>query len=895
MTRDAPKRVLLIGWDAADWQMIRPLMDAGEMPNMKRFVDEGVSGNVATLQPPLSPMLWTSIATGKMADKHGVLGFAEVDERSGKVRPVTSTGRTCKAIWNILSEHGRPSGAINWYASHPAERIDGFVVTDRFAHPTGVLQESEPNLGWKTVPRSVHPAEDLEDLAKVRVHPQMITHEQVKAFIPGAADPESSRWEKVRELRSLLAHCATVHNAATAFMEARDWDFLGIYYDAIDRFAHAFMEFNPPQMGHVSDEDFALYRGVMDECYRFHDLMLGRLMKLVDEDTAVVILSDHGFHSGKTRPSGTSGIVDGQPAAWHRPYGVIAFWGPGIKKGSELFGATLLDVTPTILTMLGMDPARDMDGLPLTQIWEEPRLSSDRVETYETGSGAAVEDEDPEDGDRFDGDADEQILLQLRQLGYLAAADGDDEADETRGIVVDRTRNLGTVLMSSGRYREALAQFERVQEIDPEASGIRLSIGACLMSLGRFDDAEKLVVGKEDGLSARERMLLAMVCMRRGEHAASLSHLEAVRDSGESIQGIDTRVGDALVRLGRFEEAEVAYEHALARDPDDAEALDGIGVVYLNAGKAAEAVLSHTKSIALVRNRALTHLHLGEALVAVERTGWAIEAFVEAARISPWDAAPHARLADVYERLIGNEAKAAFHRKRAAQIRAVRQKKAEEMRSGDESRTETKDSASGNRAAKRVSNGAPITVVSGLPRSGTSLMMQMLHAGGMEVLSDGARGADDNNPKGYLELEAVKHTSTDSTWVDDAAGRAVKVIHALLRSLPEGYRYRVIFMKRRLDEVVASQDAMLGRIGRKGTTMGSDALRAAYAREYERIGAWLSDQPNFEVHEVSYNGLMDDPERVVAGVCGFVGGGLDAGRMLGVVDPSLYRERSGLD
>ncbi len=883
MTTLKPKRVLLIGWDAADWQMIQPLMDSGQMPNMKRFVDEGVSGNVATLQPPLSPMLWTSVVTGKHADKHGVLGFAEVDDATGKVRPVTSTGRTCKAIWNILSDHNRPSGIINWYASHPAEPVQGFVVTDRFAHPTGTLKENEPKLGWETIPNSVWPTEDLDDLSKVRVHPQMISLEQVMAFVPGADKPESASWEKIRELRMLLAHCATVHNSATAFMEARDWDFMGIYYDAIDRFAHAFMEFHPPQMDHVSDADFALYQGVMNECYRFHDLMLGRVMNLVDDDTAVVVLSDHGFHCGSTRPAGSSGIVDGQPAAWHRPYGIIAFWGPGMKKGGKLYGATLLDITPTLLTMFDMPPARDMDGLPLTQIWEEPRLCVERVDTYETGTHHSPNliDTQPAESVEDVENVDDQIMHQLRQLGYLS----NDEADS---IIVDRARNLGTVYMSTGRAREALEQFEKVQCTKPDTPGIQLSIGACYLALGQLNNAKAIAqsAAENQPKSARVHILLAMISTQQREHEHALDHLKSAHELDASIPGLITRIGDTYSLLNQWDQAEASYTQALDRDPDDAEALDGIGVVYQRTNRPHEAVLAHTQSIALVRNRAATHLHIGEALISIDRTGWAIESFVEAARIAPWDAAPHARLADIYKQLIGNQAKADFHRKRALQIRAAQRAKRETILKTspplDVART-SKD--------QPQSNGL-ITVVSGLPRSGTSLMMQMLEAGGMPILCDQVRQPDENNPRGYLELEAVKHTASDSTWLEEAPNHAVKAIHALLHLLPPTHEYAVIFMKRDLDEVVASQSSMLQRMGREGTTLTSEALLAAYAREYERIGGWLALQPNFRVLEVSYNQLIDTPGQVIQSLQEFIHMELDTHQMCSMIDPSLYRERN---
>ena len=124
------KKLLLIGWDAADWQMMNPLIDAGQMPTLKKLMDEGVSGNLATIRPMLSPMLWTSIATGKRADKHGIHGFLEPLPDGTNVRPVTSTSRKCKAIWNILNQSGLRSNVINWFASYPAEPINGAMVAN---------------------------------------------------------------------------------------------------------------------------------------------------------------------------------------------------------------------------------------------------------------------------------------------------------------------------------------------------------------------------------------------------------------------------------------------------------------------------------------------------------------------------------------------------------------------------------------------------------------------------------------------------------------------------------------------------------------------------------------------------------------------------------------------
>ena len=126
-------KVLLIGWDGADWEHIQPLLDEGLMPRLAGMIANGVMGNIATLYPILSPMLWNSVATGKPADEHGILGFTEPDVSHGGARPFASTSRKVKALWNILSQNGLRSNVVNWWASHPAEPIQGAVVSNSFA------------------------------------------------------------------------------------------------------------------------------------------------------------------------------------------------------------------------------------------------------------------------------------------------------------------------------------------------------------------------------------------------------------------------------------------------------------------------------------------------------------------------------------------------------------------------------------------------------------------------------------------------------------------------------------------------------------------------------------------------------------------------------------------
>ncbi len=173
------KKVLLIGWDAADWKIMHPLIDSEKMPTLKKFISEGVMGNLATLDPPLSPIMWTSIGTGKTADKHGVMGFTQPREDGSGIQPVLSTSRKVKAIWNILMQEGYKSHVIGWWPSHPADPINGVCISNFYHHSTGSLEDE-----WKMAPGTVHPPELADILAELRVHPEELTANHIAPFVP---------------------------------------------------------------------------------------------------------------------------------------------------------------------------------------------------------------------------------------------------------------------------------------------------------------------------------------------------------------------------------------------------------------------------------------------------------------------------------------------------------------------------------------------------------------------------------------------------------------------------------------------------------------------------------------------------------------------------------------
>ncbi len=225
------------------------------------------------------------------------------------------------------------------------------------------------------------------------------------------------------------------------------------------------------------------------------------------------------------------------------------------------------------------------------------------------------------------------------------------------------------------------------------------------------------------------------------------------------------------------------------------------------------------------------------------------------------------------------------HEKMAKQIKA---KKAEMEEAKPE--TKTKVESAPRKISADVLEKLTITIVSGLPRSGTSMMMQMLAAGGLTAFTDARREADESNPRGYFEHNRVKALAKDSTWLPEADGMAVKVVAPLLRYLPAGPTYRIVFMERDIEEILQSQSTMLARDGR--TSADREVLRRAYERQVAEAQAWAARQKRTEFMAIAYQDVLADAAAATARVNSFLGGSLNESAMAEAVDPSLHREHS---
>ena len=552
MARRVADQLLLIGWDAADWQMIRPLIDQGMMPTLARLVAGGVSGNLATIQPVLSPMLWNTIATGKRADKHGICGFVEPrPDRSG-IRPVSSTSRKCKALWNILSQSGLRSNVVSWFASHPAEPIAGAIVTDRYVSQCGVLPSD------RDFPEGTfHPPGMAADLKRLLVSPADLDADALLPFVPRAVEIDQRTDDRLLKLAHLIARTSTVHAAACWMLQHQPWDFMAIYYSAIDEFGHYFMPYHPPRLAGIAERDFGIYRDVMVGCYRFHDMLLDALLTYAGPETTVILVSDHGFQSQKGRP----GLNAWQhPETWHRPFGIACLHGPGIRRGEALYGASLLDVTPTILTLLGLPVGRDMDGRSWLEVLDA-HPGADYVDSWESidgesGQHATELREDPSDA--------AEAIRQLVALGYLDPPSEDTE-ETIRKVVRDRKINLAMALAGSRRAAAALPLWEELAREYPQEEGFLLQLALGLANLGRWQECQQVLDRIEGPLreSPYVQLTRAKILFEHEGPEAALAAVEAIMRQEPQDSSLLNRVGELLLRARVWDRAEAVFQQSL--------------------------------------------------------------------------------------------------------------------------------------------------------------------------------------------------------------------------------------------------------------------------------------------------------------------------------------------
>ena len=903
---DAPpaRRIMLIGWDAADWQMIDPLIEQGRMPHLARLIEGGVLANLATLHPIVSPMLWTSIATGKTADKHGIHGFTERDPKGG-ARMATSTSRRAKALWNIFQQAlGWRCNVVSWWASYPAEPLDGVTVSSQF------FNTRREDGKWQVPPHAVHPPEAARELLPFLVDIGEVDDSLVLPFIPGAAGIDQKKDDRLETFARLLAECCSVQAVATGLLERGNWDFTAVYFDAIDHFAHGFMPFHPPRLEHVPEADFEMYKDVMNGVYQFHDMMLGSLVELAGPETTIVLCSDHGFQSGSSRPHGNPREPAG-PVLWHREFGILVMNGPGIKRDERIYGATLLDVAPTLLTLAGLPLGRDMDGKPLLEALVYPAAPA-TIPSWDEVPGRDGRHPPGHEPAGTEGSSDE-LLRQFAALGYINDP-GEDREKAGADAERENRYNLAEVHLSTGRWAPAVTLLEGLAAGYPWESRYLHQLANAYLKAGQFRAAHELLdraypPGTPDAPPPIVVLhLWAKAKLRLREYQSAAEYLHYATERMLVSSGLWVENGWLWLELGALRAAERSFRRAVALDADAASAFHGLAHIHLRRRENPGAVDAALQAVQRLYHLPRAHLCLGVALARLERYDEALVAFHRAVQMVPDMIDGHRWLAALYSSRSPDSLRAGVHRNQARRLGRERAQAAAGKRALAEARRPIPDLPPA-RERERLgemarplpmaagASGRTFVLVSGLPRSGTSLMMQMLAAGGLPAQTDGERTADVDNPEGYLEWEAIKRVAREPQLLDEPGleRRAIKVVSALLAVLPRRHHYKVIFMTRPVTEIVRSQAKMIARLGTAGAGDDTEVMaKTLQTHRDESLAAMRRDPRIFEVLEVDYPALIADPAAWAARVAEFVGGDSlpTPERMAGVVRADLHRNRS---
>ena len=891
------KKLLLVGWDSADWKIIHPLLDAGELPGVARLVESGVSGNLTTLEPQLSPMLWTSIATGKMAYHHGVPGFTEVDPRTGAVVPVSAATRQCRALWEMLGERGLRSHVVSWFATQGEQHLDGKMVSNMFCHLSGTQKDQDPSEWPAPPPGTYWPPELAETMDDLRLSPHEIDPDEViRLFVLNAPEVDQTKDKRLWMLAQKLAEAFSTHNAATHLMEADpEWDFMAVYYRAVDEISHLFMPYHAPRMEGIPEADFEMYRDVVNSTYRLHDLFLQRLMQLAGPDTAVMLVSDHGFHSDHLRPKFTPRVPAGI-TVWHRPQGVIAACGPGFKKDELVFGARLLDIAPTVLHYFGLPVGEDMEGRVLEDVFTA-RRPVESIPTWENPD--APRQTRAESGP----DADKALLEQFVALGYI------DEIPDDPGQAKAETErendwNMARACMYGQRYEMALPLLEACYHAQPARTDYAQVLATCQLQLGLLDEADATIARASETFGRTEQadLIKASIAIQKKDFPGALTALEKVREKNPAELQLQLMLAQSYLALRQWENAEAAARQVLTIDFHNPQAFLTLARIQLHSDRAIEALQSALEAIGFQYGNPLGHFLLGAALVQLENFAEAERPLLNCLRLAPRFVRAQRLLARVYRHL-GQIDKASIcemqshkvllEEKIQARDKLAALRESTDARAAVRQREDAVKQAETERLKAEYDAIEPLDflIVSGLPRSGTSLMMQILQAGGIPLMADGQRTADEDNPEGYYEWEEIKKFAKNPRLIEPAAGKAVKIISALLPSLPGMHRYKILYMVRPTAQVVDSQWAMLAR---QGKMPKSEKQHLIETQEHHslQIRDVLKKSDRVELLEIDFPALIANPQPILEQLKKFLGDAFTPGpKVEACVKPSLHRQR----
>ena len=607
-------RLVVLGLDALDWQLVDELTAEGALPHFRKLLQGALQAELQVPAPLISPVIWTTIATGQPPHVHGVLDFLEPDPAGGPPHPVSAYSRKVPAIWEMLAASGKSVAVIGWWTTFPAQApLGGVVYSDRL---------TEQLLGLKSLlPGLADPPRAQEEALQLAVKPQDLTLEQLQAFAPiqpeEFAKPDQRGWEDpVAGLARLLAATFTVERLTAKELRASR-DALFVYLEGTDTVGHLFAPYRLPALPTVDPKEAQRFGQVVDRYMRWVDAWLGSILKELKPEDSLVILSDHGFTWGKDRPQVASGTHTATAVWWHRPVGVLIISAPTVPPSSQRLRGDVLQVAPLLLALAGLPQAAELPGTVPSWVEDPPPA---RVHyTALLGPPKVQRLELPPE-------AREEELAKLRALGYLGGGDSGPQSlpvaaspsPRFNRAEARRLNNQAASLAAAGQKEEAERVYRQAIAADPTYAAPHYNLSLLLRGQKRYQEADaELWQAVDAGLADPELTLV------RG--------------------ALDYRERGELAR------AEVLLQGGLARFPQSVPLLLNAGVFYGELGRLEDARKLLEKAVNLSPNNPRAHRNLAVALAGLGDREAAVAHLKETLRLDPSDTAAKNELA----RLLG--------------------------------------------------------------------------------------------------------------------------------------------------------------------------------------------------------------------------------------------------
>lgn len=561
-------KVVLLGLDGLDLSLLQELIEQDQLPTFRMLLQDGAYGNLESYQPIISPLIWTSIATGRMPADHGILGFSY--QQNQQTISIPSSKRNCAALWNITHHFNIPTTVLGWYATWPSETITGLIVSDRFVQSIHV---ADAGTLTQTLQQVTYPEETSYRLYDYRKEYTHIGCDELRTYINFDVDdcqtfldtPFNLR-DPVHHMRLILARAETYKNILLHQLQHDPSELTMALFDCTDTAAHLFMPFHPPKQSHITTDDYNRYHNAVAQIYKYADSLVQSILDLLQEDDILMIVSDHGFTSGDNRPVYSAETEEGNAVLWHRIQGTIIVYGNTIES-QQIQNAHILDIAPTLLAMLNLPVSKEMPGKQLKGILSksgESKLVDDWDHTFtkpkipDTAVLNSIE------------------LERLQALGYAAGENDSDKQDSPDGLSIENHLNLSAFYFGQNQPSLALEEAKAAYALNPKHEKVLEHLSAYYINTKQYEEAIQFLLPLEE------------IITEKAELSQSNTDANKITSIQQSLTDVYSFLGEAYYSIQELSKAIYYFQRSINLQSNQPDILYNLGLCYGRTGQYVE-------------------------------------------------------------------------------------------------------------------------------------------------------------------------------------------------------------------------------------------------------------------------------------------------------------------